>query len=338
MKAWMRNTQNARKYIDKPTILLSAFFRALRIPLLILALAVAGCALAPQTAKYKRLILKDGSYELINEYSVQGDRVHYFSTERHQWEDMPYSMIDWAATDSFTEKDARERSEHVNEALDRAAAERSEEEARSPLIAPGLKLPSQDGVFLLDVYQEKPELNRLNQNGADLKKNLGRNIIRGAINPIAGSKQTIELAGLHARIQSHTPLPLLYVYIDSDDPLQSYTSETAKDHLRIVRCEQKKENRIVGAVDIAIYGKVKQSVQQVESRVEPVSKYWTKISPAASLVDGEYALVEYDGKGAMNQFVWDFGVSPQALPNPNVIRPESDRNEPVLIRKPRKKD
>jgi hypothetical protein len=320
--------------------------KRIRIFASFLMLAIAGTILAqtaPQTegaqkANYKRLILKDGSYELIGEYSIQGDRVHYFSSERHQWEDLPYSMIDWAATDSFAGKDARERSERVNEALDRAGVERSEEEAQSPLIAPGLKLPSQDGVFLLDIYQGKPELSLLNQNGADLKKNLGRNIIRGAINPIAGSKQTIELPGLHARIQSHTPVPLLYVYIDSDDPLQTYNSETAKDHLRIVRCERKKENRIVGSVNIAVYGKVKQTAQYVEAKVEPVSKYWVKVSPAASLADGEYALVEYDDKGAMNQFVWDFGVNPQAPPNPNIVRPDSNRNEPVLIQKPRKKD
>ena len=291
-----------------------------------------------QTAKYKRLILKDASYELISEYSIQGDRVHYFSLERHQWEDLPYSMIDWAATDGYAGKDARERSEHVNEALDRAAVERSEEEARSPLVAPGLKLSSQDGVFLLDAYQGKPELNHLNQNGANLKKNLGRNIIRGAINPIAGSKQTIELPGLHARLQSHTSIPSLYVYIDSDDPLQTYSSETAKDRLRIVRCEPKKENRIVGAISIAVYGKVKQNAQFVEAKVEPVSKYWVKVSPAASLAEGEYALVEYDDKGAMNQFVWDFGVNLQALPNPSVVLPDGDRNEPVVIQKPRKKD
>jgi hypothetical protein len=317
------------------------FCRLFRIHfrIFILILVATGFLLfAQQAGKYKRLILKDGSYELITEYSIQGDRVHFFSSERHQWEDLPYSMIDWKATESFAGKDARERSEHINEAMDRAAAERSEEDARFPLIVPGLKLPSQSGVFLLDVYQGKPELSRLNQNGADLRKNLGRNIIRGAINPIAGSKQTIELAGLHARIQSHTPVPSLYVFIDSDDPAQPYTSGTAKDHLSIVRCERKKENRIVGVINIAVYGKVKQSAQNVETNVEPVSKYWVKISPAASLAEGEYALVEYDDRGAMNQFVWDFGVNTLALPNQSLVNPDSDRSEPTLIQKPRKKD
>jgi hypothetical protein len=317
---------------------IAVFTRVVHIPLLIFILA-AVCFVLPaqQTGKYKRLILKDGTYELITEYTIQGDRVHFFSSERHQWEDLPYSTIDWTATENFAGKDAREHSERVNEALDRAAAECSEMEVRFPLIAPGLKLPA-DGVFLLDAFQGEPELSRLNQNGADLKKNLGRNIIRGAVNPIAGSKQTIELAGLHARIQSHTPSPSLYFFIDSDDPSQPYTSEAAKKHLRIVRCERKKENRVVGAINIAVYGKVKQSAQSVEANVEAISRYWVKISPAASLADGEYALVEYDDKGAMNQFVWDFGVNPQAPPNQSTVRPDSDRSEPVLIQKPRKKD
>jgi hypothetical protein len=290
-----------------------------------------------QQSKFKRLILKDGSYELIGQYSIQEDRVHYFSIERREWEDMPYSLVDWKATEEFAAEDSRNRSERKDEALARTAGERSEDEAHSPLVASGLRLPAPDGVFLLDFYRERPELVPLNQNDADLKKNLGHNILRGVINPIAGSKQTIELNGLHSRVQSHTANPSIYISIDSSDPTQGYTSKSAQDHLRIVHCEQKKENRVVSAINIAVYGKVKQSAQFVEAKVEPISDRWAKIAPIASLEPGEYALVEYDENGAMNQLVWDFGMDPQAPPNLNVIRSSSDRNEPVLIQKPRKK-
>jgi hypothetical protein len=286
-----------------------------------------------QAGKYRRLILKDGSYVSTGEFSIQGGRVHYFSTERGEWEDLPYSMVDWEATKTFAEAESRRQSEQADE----SARERGEEDARAPLVKPGLQLPSPDGVFLEDFYQGKPELNRLMQNGADLKKNLGRNILRGAINPIAGSKQTIELAGLHADVQSHTLNPVIYVSIDPGDPLQGYTSATAKDHLHIVRCETKDQKRIVGTVNIAIYGKVTQSAQLVETAVEPVSEYWVKVSPASPLQPGEYALVEVEEKGDMNQFVWDFGVDPDAGPNLNILRPSEEKNEPVLIQKTRNK-
>jgi hypothetical protein len=290
-----------------------------------------------QQNKFKRLILKDGSYELIDGYAIQGDRVRYFSTERNSWEELPYSLVDWEATKRYAGVEAGKNSERIKEALDRAAGERSEEETHAPLVAPGVRLPSQGGVFLLDVYRSNSELNALAQNGADLNKNTGSNILRGVINPVAGSRQTMELKGLHARVQSHVPEPAIYVAVDPNDPLTGYDSKTAKDHLRIVRCEEKKDNRVVVSFDIAIYGKVKQRAQYIDARIEPVSNYWVRVTPATPLQTGEYALVEVDDKGSMNQFVWDFGVNPDAPANPAIMLTNPGRSEPILIQKPKTK-
>jgi hypothetical protein len=285
----------------------------------------------------KRLILNDGTYESISQYRVDGDRVRYFSSERNSWEALPYSLIDWAATERYAAQAAHQASEKTRDELEKAAAERREAEARNPAVGPGIRLPSPDGVYLLDIYQSQPVLSLLAQNGAELNKNTKGNILRAVINPIAGPRQTVELKGPHAPIQSHESSPSIYFPIDPNDPSIGYDSKTASDHLRIVRCREAKGNRVVVAIDIAIYGKVKQQTDYIGSHVEAVSDYWVKVTPAVPLKPGEYALAEFDGKGAMNLFVWDFGVNPEASPNPDAVRAIPDRSEPVLIQKPKNK-
>jgi len=294
-------------------------------------------AIAREQENYKRLILKDGSYELISRYEIHGDRVRYFSSERGDWEELPSSLIDWNATEEFARKEGRQADERKGEALEQAARERSEEEAHTPLAAPGVRITSPDVVYLLDVYEGRYQLNPLRQNGADLNRNTGGNILRGVINPIAGPRQKLELKDLNARVQSHVQTPSIFFPIDPTDPSLGYDSKTARNHLRLVRCEEKKDKRIVGVINIALYGKVSHKADYLDADVEPVSDYWVKVTPSAPLKPGEYALVEFDGKGAMNQFVWDFGVDPSAPPNGVAVDSSApDKKEPVLIQKPRK--
>jgi len=63
-------------------------------------LAQTASAVTPEQ-QTKRLILKDGSYQMVSKYEIQGDRVHYFSVERFDWEDLPASLVDWDATKTY---------------------------------------------------------------------------------------------------------------------------------------------------------------------------------------------------------------------------------------------
>jgi hypothetical protein len=291
----------------------------------------------PQGA-FKRLILKDGSYEPISKYEFRGNRVRYLSSERHEWEEVPSSIVDWPATERYAKETASERQVRNTQSAEADARERAEEEAKTPLVSPGLRLPYLGGIFLLDTFNGKPELIQLRQNGANINKNTTGNILRGVINPIASAKRTIELQGMHAQVQSHVAEPTIYVALDSGgDPAADYTPETAKDHFRIVRCEEKKGNRIVGVINIAVYGKVNQNAAYVETKVEPVAGNWVKVSPAKPIPPGEYALVELLGKQGINTFVWDFGVNASAPENAGARKEEPLKTDEAPVLQKRKK-
>jgi hypothetical protein len=280
----------------------------------------------------KRIILKDGSYQLATKWEKKADRVRYLSAERNEWEEIPNTLVDWDATEKY-EKD-RAAGKPAPEALvldKELEAERQADEAKSPHVAPGLRLPDEGGVVLLDNYQNKPELVELQQSGGEINKNMKGNILRAAINPIASAKQTIELPGLHAKIQAHATLPAIYVNVEQQDqgvdastqgPQKAEQPEQPWDRFRIVRMDSKQGKRIVGDIKIAVYGKVSQNQKLIPSTAEKLTGGWVKVTPSSALAPGEYAVVEMLGKEGMNLFVWDFGVNPSAPANAMSWKPE----------------
>jgi hypothetical protein len=283
--------------------------------------ATAAASPLPQNLDVKRLILKDGAYQEIAKYEMKGDRVRYLSAERYEWEEIPSSLVDWAATEKYARDLASGAASKTAKAVDaEAEAERRKEDERTPEVAPGIRLPDNEGVYLLDVFQKQAQLNEVTQNGGEIKRNLGGNILRSTINPIASQKQTVELKGLHASVRSHVPDPFLYVNISRD---ANSGPVDEQGHFRLVRVQQvpKKNVRVVGEIKIAIYGKVKEEQKTVPTNVERFSGPWLKIMPAEPLAPGEYALVEILDKNQMNLFVWDFGVDPNAPANSGAWRP-----------------
>jgi hypothetical protein len=280
----------------------------------------------------KRIILKDGSYQLATKWEKKADRVRFFSAERNDWEEIPNTLVDWDATDKYEKDRAAGKPAPEAVILDKELeAERQADEAKSPHVTPGLRLPDEGGVVLLDNYQNKPELVELQQSGGEVNKNMKGNILRAAINPIASAKQTIELPGLHAKIQAHATLPAIYVNVEQQDQgadantqgrQQAQQPEQPWDRFRIVRLDSKQGKRIVGDIKIAVYGKVSQNQKLVPSTAEKLTGGWVKVTPSSALAPGEYAVAEMLGKEGMNLFVWDFGVNPSAPANAMSWKPE----------------
>jgi hypothetical protein len=285
--------------------------------------AVFACIHAWAQQNPKRLIMKDGSYQAATQWEIKGDRVRYYSAERYDWEELPTSLVDWAATDKYNGEREGQRNENIKEI---AKADEADER-ESPLVATGLRLPNTGGVFLFDDFKGQPQLDELIQNGGELNKHTGRNILRSAINPVAlSSTQTIELQGLHARVQAHTGQPAIFLNIDtSDDSQPAFTQKTPdKDQpanrYGIVRVEQKKDVRVVGKLNVAVYGKVSQKESWIPVTTAPLGE-WVKLTPTEPLPPGEYAVVELLEKKQINLFVWDFGVDPSAPANPTAWTP-----------------
>jgi hypothetical protein len=286
------------------------------------------CA-APAQQLAKRLILKDGSYQLATKWEAKGDRVRYFSAERGEWEEVPKSMVDWAATDKYEKDRATGVPLPEAEELDKElAAERQAEEAKSPQVAPGLRLPADAGVMLLDTYENQPQLVEVQQNSGEINQDKKQNILRAAINPVASAKENIELPGAHARIQAHAALPAIYVNLSQQDQAVSAPNSPSQpdepwDRFRIVRMQSSKQGkRIVGDIKVAIYGKVKQEQKLIPTTAERLNSGWVKVTPNAPLMPGEYAVIEMLGKEGINLYVWDFGVNPAAPANGFVVKPE----------------
>jgi len=304
----------------------------------------------PAAGSNHRLILKDGSYQIVRKYEIVGDRVRYISLERGgDWEEMPESLVDWEATRKWE----RDHAEQANSAEDSSpdtkeaedidkeeAAERAEQAARMPEVAKGLELPDQDSIFALDTYQGTPELVELppNQVAVDAKTHHGLS----TLNPLAGQRASIELPGAHAKVHLHVNDPEIYVSLDVTDEGEKVLSHAMTVDTRgakevanrkhgahspqsgfaIVKVDERKAVRIVGAIHISPTGNVTQSEDTIPMKVEVMpGMYWLKLTPTETLAIGEYALVEILSPSDINQVVWDFQVNPRLGDNQGSLTP-----------------
>jgi hypothetical protein len=294
-----------------------------------------------------RLILKDGTYQSITKYELQGERVRYFSAERGEWEEVPNALVDWDATNKYEQ--GRLTGGPVPEAaeLDKELeAERKAALSRSPEVAPRLRLSDEGGVYLLDTYQNEPELAEIQQSGSDLNRSKGANILRAAINPLSGSRQSIELPQPHAKVQAHTGVPSVYVNVSADTAegppaVASGAEEMGRvptdaaalpptERFKIIRVESKGNKRVAGALKVSVTGNTKTDERFVPATVTAMTGGWIKITPIDALATGEYAVAEMLGKDSINLYVWDFGVNPNAPANAFALKPdaaEAPKNE-----------
>ncbi len=300
----------------------------------------------PGLQRNHRLILKDGSYQLVREYTIVGGRVKYYSQERSEWEELPADLVDWDATRKWERDHETADGEVISPAMKEAeevdkeeTEARDEEKARMPTVAPGLELPDEDGVFVLDTFHGTPELVELPS--SDMSMRARGNHGLGVLNPLAGQTANLELEGAHARIHLHVNDPVIYLSLPAPDDNQEMLSHaitvntstakaannkhgahSAQSGFAIVRVDERNAVRIVGAVHLKRDGTVTQDENVIPAKATVMpGKHWLMLKPAQPLEIGEYALVEILSADDISPTVWDFRVDPTKGDNPGSLTP-----------------
>ena len=89
----------------------------------------AATASVPPATRGKKLVLKDGNFQLVRSYERNGQKVRYLSAERGDWEEIPAAMVDWEATAKAAAADESANSELVKN----VHRQEAEKQAQVPL-------------------------------------------------------------------------------------------------------------------------------------------------------------------------------------------------------------
>ena len=233
-----------------------------------------------------KLYLKDGTFHIVREYQVQTDRVHFYSVERSQWEDIPLELVDLKRTES----EAASRKAQLD-ADAKAIAE--EETAEREMKKEVSRIPQDPGVYWL----EGNEAHVLPNAQSTVHNNKGRNVLkRLSPIPMVTGKATLELQGMNSLNVFKDPEQEFYIQL-SDPERFGIAKLTPKNGVRIV------ENLTI----MPVTNEVVQEPEMVEILKKQLADGLYKIWPKEKLPNGEYAVVQYS-EDQLDMQVWDFAI------------------------------
>jgi len=247
--------------------------------------------------KGKKLILTDGTFQLAREYSVEGDRVRYWSVERSQWEEIPTTLVDWDAT----HKAEAEQTSHDADlkakihASDLAMRTKDIDVDRSLEIKPGLFLPDAIGFYALD---RDKLIRQMKQSTAEVKMSTGR-VVEKIMSGVAliPDKKTMEIPGERAAMRLATAEPEFFMRpADSREP-----------RFRLLRAQVKGGHRVLDNISVQFTGEEKHKATDIEIQTWTPATGVFRYTVDQRLEPGEYAFVEMTDEG-INGYVWDFGI------------------------------
>jgi hypothetical protein len=245
-----------------------------------------------------RLYLKDSTYHIVREYAVQEDRVHFYSVERSDWEDIPLALVDLKRTEA-------EIAAHKSSIAEETKMAAAEEKVEHELAHEKSKIPQDPGVYQLI---DGKELRILRLAESKLHTDRRRSVLK-AVSPIplVSGKATVEVDKPRSSYNVETDTPEFYIQL------------SAEQRFAIIRLTPHGNVRI--AEKVTIVPITKEAVEEPDEveifrkQLDPNGLY--KIWPQKPLTPGEYAVVE-NTPGKLNMQIWDFTWEPGAkyVPDP----------------------
>jgi hypothetical protein len=263
-------------------------------------------------ARGKKLVLTDGTFQLVRSYERKDDRVKYFSLERGDWEELPASMIDWDATakaDVAAETADAALVSKIHKQEEATKVETVLDVDASLQVAPGIFLPPGEGMFVIEGRSITP----LVQVGTAVttdKKTVLKQVLSPI--PIVPSKHNVEIPGAKSKLRVTTTTPEFYLREDFDPDRDSGIERTSRPsefgpEVELVRATVKGNKRQLESIRSLLGQALTPDRKSVSIQRWEVARTVFRFTLSEPLPPGEYALAEIL-PGGMNMFVWDFGV------------------------------
>jgi hypothetical protein len=242
-----------------------------------------------------RLYLKDGSYQLVKSYEVDGDRVRFYSLERSDWEEVPTSMIDFDRTKRGEAEEKAAQKKELEQARELDEEHFNKVEPTGFEIAPGVHLPSAEGVYAFD----GDRVITLVQSTGEIVRDKKRFALSMALPaPVLKSRDLVVLDGARAAVRIRATKPAFYVqFADAKTADVQLIPVTIKKEMRIIE-------KIQSGIGVGKSGEVREGIPVERREITPGL---ILLHPLQPLAPGEYALGELLSQ-KLNLEVWDFGI------------------------------
>ncbi len=241
-----------------------------------------------------KLHLKDGTFHLVREYELKGNRVRFYSLERSGWEELPKELVDLEATQRIREEEEQQKEKDFQEAARFAAARPVRPTTQGVEIQPGVMLPLTQGVFLFDGHRVIQLIQTQGELVADKKRK-----ILGSVAPVLKRRSFVVVPQRHAALRILNPSPVLYLQFPDEKPAQFV----------LIELLPRKKTRRVGVVTVGAFGgQPKESRRPITVKTSKVADGIYQMEPTEPLPEGEYAVAEILNGERLNWEIWDFGV------------------------------